>query len=77
MLTIMLEILVTIVIAILVIISVLLRPELVHLLRTGSELVWTARISAHRHYRIVSLALQEEEVIAGTTYSVREIAVQI
>jgi hypothetical protein len=47
MLAVLLEVLV-IVAAILVVIPVLLRPELMHLLRACSELIWPA-VSSHGH----------------------------
>lgn len=56
-----LEILVIVVIAILVIVPMLLRSELMHLLRTRSKLIWPA-ITAHRYYIIVSeVQLMEKE----------------
>jgi hypothetical protein len=45
----MLEVLIVIKVTILVVISMLLRPELVHLLRARSQLTGAA-ISPHRHY---------------------------
>lgn len=50
MLAVRLEILVIVVVAIWVIVSMLLLSELMHLLRTRSELVWAA-IPSHGHYR--------------------------
>ena len=44
----LLIILAIVVITVLMIVSMLLRPEVMHLLRAGSELIWPT-ISSHRH----------------------------
>jgi hypothetical protein len=77
MLTMLLKVLVIIVIAILMVISVLLRPELMHLLRTGSKLVWSATISAHGHCKVVSFIKTGDKLWINRTHSVQEIVEQI